>query len=138
MAAGYSHKSLTEKLGIKPSSSVILLNHPEDYGHLLFPLPESCSVFDELQEQADLIQFFTKSKDELEKMFPKLKNYLKPTASLWISWPKGSSKVKTDLNESIVQKIGLENGLVDVKVIAVDETWSGLKFVFRLKDRSKN
>lgn len=135
MAAGYSHRTLTQKLGIKPNSSVIILNAPDEYGHLLFPFPEGCSIFDELKEKADLIQYFTKSTAEIESVFPKLKSHLNQDGSLWISWPKGSSKMKTDVNETIIQKLGLENGLVDVKVIAVDKTWSGLKFVFRVKDR---
>lgn len=83
----------------------------------------------------DLIQYFTTQQKKLKQSFPKLKEKLAIDGSLWISWPKQSSKVPTDLNENDVMHIGLEYGLVDVKVIAVDETWSGLKFVYRLKDR---
>ncbi len=82
----------------------------------------------------EFIQFFTKSKRELENMFPRLKVKLAQKGMLWISWPEGSSKVESDLNENLVIEIGLKNGLVDVKVAAIDETWSGLKFVYRLKD----
>jgi hypothetical protein len=71
----------------------------------------------------------------LNEAFPKLKKSLDLAGTLWISWPKGASKVKTDLNENVVREIGLSNGLVDVKVCAVDEVWSGLKFMYRLKDR---
>lgn len=83
----------------------------------------------------DFIQYFVTSKDLLEHTFPILKKQLKANGALWVSWPKKSAKKETDLIENDVMKIGLENGLVDVKVIAIDETWSGLKFVYRLKDR---
>jgi hypothetical protein len=96
--AGYSKRTLSEKLGIK----------------------------------AGMIHYYTDSKSDLEKQFPALKKLLAADGTLWISWPKGKT---TDLNGNIVRDIGLKNGLVDVKVIAVDEIWSGLKFVYRLKDR---
>jgi hypothetical protein len=83
----------------------------------------------------DFIQFFSSRRSHLDEQFPKLKASLSPSGMLWVSWPKGSSGVPTDLTENVVRDIGLTNGLVDVKVCAVDETWSGLKFVFRLKDR---
>ena len=83
----------------------------------------------------DLVQFFTTERTELEAQFPSLKQAIAYDGSLWISWPKKASKVKTDLNENVIREIGLDNGLVDVKVCAVDEIWSGLKFVFRVEDR---
>jgi hypothetical protein len=83
----------------------------------------------------DFVQFFTKERAELEAEFPALKQAIASNGSLWISWPKKASKVATDLNENIVREVGLAHGLVDVKVCAVDEIWSGLKFVFRVKDR---
>ena len=82
-----------------------------------------------------MIHYYTDTKSDLEKQFPSLKKLLAPDATLWISWPKAASGKQTDLNENIVRDIGLKYGLVDVKVIAVDEIWSGLKFVYRLKDR---
>lgn len=140
MATGYSTKTLTQKLDIKQGHVVILLHAPEEYGHQLFPIPADCSIYDELIEPADIIQFFTHDQDELKKEFPKLKAKLKQTGSLWISWPKKTVKSKvsaqSNLNENMIREIGLENGLVDVKVIAVDEIWSGLKFVYRITDRS--
>jgi hypothetical protein len=78
-----------------------------------------------------------KEKSALEGSFPKLKQALAPDGALWISWPKGASKVPTDVNENVARGIGLRHGLVDVKVCAVDDVWSGLKFVYRLKDRPK-
>ena len=153
--AGYSTKPLPQKLGIKAGFKVSFLNQPEDYGHLLFPFPDNCSIFDTLAEDSDFIQFFTENKKDLETVFPRLKKSLKKDGALWISWPKKSSKKSRrpelvsvshgmpkpvrhdtdDLNENIIREVGLKNGLVDVKVAAIDEKWSGLKFVYRLEDR---
>jgi len=112
MPAGYSKKSLVDKLGIKDGFTIAIVGSPENYAATLGSLPSG-----------------------LESHFPKLKAALSPRGMLWVSWPKGSSGVLTDLTENVVREIGLRNGLVDIKVCAVDETWSGLKFVFRLKDR---
>lgn len=133
--AGYSKKTLAEKLGIKNTDNAVILNAPSGYTKIL-NLPQSTQLLNILTKSA-FIQYFTKSKEELEALFPKLKSNLTQNGILWISWPKGNSKVKTDLNETQVQKIGLINGLVDVKVVAIDEVWSGLKFVYRLKDRKE-
>ena len=83
----------------------------------------------------DLIHCFVKNKRQAVNTIPALKHKISPRGALWVSWPKGSSGVSTDLNENVLREIGLKTGLVDVKVCAVDETWSGLKFVYRLKDR---
>lgn len=133
--AGYSKRSLVDKLGIKPGNRVYLGNAPDHYMSLLGPLPAEARVLKSLSPPCDFIQFFVKEKDKLESSFPKLKNALASNGTLWISWPKGASKVQTDMNENIARDIGLRNGLVDVKVCAVDDVWSGLKFVYRLKDR---
>lgn len=135
MSTGYSRKPLIEKLGIREGSRIIILNPPEDYNKTLGKLPKGVSVVETPNGSLDFIQIFTKRKEELESKFPILKKELSQEGALWISWPKGSSKVETDLNENIVREIGLKNGLVDTKISAIDETWSGLKFVFRLKDR---
>jgi len=102
---------------------------------LLGELPQGAILEDKLSKNAAFIHYFTKEKSSLSSDFLKLKKALLPDGALWISWPKGASKVPTDLNENIIRKLGLRSGLVDVKVAAIDETWSGLKFVFRLKDR---
>lgn len=133
---GYSKRSLVEKLGIKPSTTVTFINHPPGYEKTLGALPQGVMIRLLEEGQFDFIQAFIKEHEELKTLFPILKNHLKMSGMLWISWPKGGSKVKTDLNENSIREIGLHNGLVDVKVIAVDETWSGLKFVYRLKDRT--
>jgi len=133
--AGYSKTPTWKKLGIKEGMRVIHLHAPENYPQLLGKLPRGAVLEDKLRKSASFIHYFTKDKSGLSTDFLKLKEALVPDGTLWISWPKGASKVPTDLNENIVRDIGLRGGLVDVKVAAVDEIWSGLKFVYRLKDR---
>ena len=133
--AGYSKRSLVDKLGIKPSYRVYIGNAPAGYDKTLGELPLKATATKSLKGPCDFIQFFTTEKSVLDTTFPKLKKNLDVAGTLWFSWPKGASKVKTDLNENVVREIGLRNGLVDVKVCAVDEVWSGLKFMYRLKDR---
>jgi hypothetical protein len=135
MTAGYSGKSLVQKLGIKPGWRLIFVHAPENYDSLLGALPEGVAVQKRLTGEFNFIQFFTTEHAELEDTFPKLKTALKPDGMLWISWPKKAARIPTDLDENIIRDTGLQIGLVDVKVIAVDEKWSGLKFVYRLKDR---
>jgi hypothetical protein len=126
--AGYSGKPLKDKLGIKPDAAVCIVKAPKGY-------IASLGVANGRKGPYDFVQLFTMSTSELRKFFPVMKKRMKETGMLWISWPKGASGVKTDLNENVVREIGLANGLVDVKVAAVDDTWSGLKFVYRLADR---
>ncbi len=135
--AGYSNRPLQEKLGIHPSAKVLFLNAPDNYRTLLGDLPPGIRVVEKLESGLDFIHFFTKSRAELEERFPELKQALDFNGMLWVSWPKRASKVGTDLNDNIVREIGLAGGLVDVKVSAIDQIWSGLKFVYRLQDRPK-
>ena len=138
--SGYSGTPLLKKLGLKPGGQrACFLNAPEDYPKTLGPLPAGIRLTQRLAKAKwlDFIHYFTKERKQLEKAFPKLKAALDWDGILWISWPKGASKIPTDLNENIVREIGLDAGLVDVKVAAVDEVWSGLKFVHRLKDRPR-
>ena len=135
IAVGYSGKPLVEKLGMKPGMRVFLINPPDHYSTLLGSFPDGASMAKSLKGPLDLIHLFTSSTKDLDKQFARAKKQLAYNGALWVSWPKGSSGVKTDLNENVVREIGLEQGLVDVKICAVDETWSGLKFVYRLKDR---
>jgi hypothetical protein len=134
--AGYSGKPLAQKLGIKPGQRLIILNAPDDYAATLGTLPEGIQAISRLDGQFDFIQFFTTDRTELEDRFPELKNALYPAGMLWISWPKKAARIPTDLHEDIIRNTGLANGLVDVKVCAVDNRWSGLKFVYRVKDRA--
>ena len=135
MPAGYSKRSLVDKLGIKDGFSIAILGAPKDYAATLGKLPSGVTQDDKLNGPLDFIQFFASKRSHLEEHFPKLKAALSSGGMLWVSWPKASSGVPTDLNENLVREIGLRNGLVDVKVCAVDEVWSGLKFVYRIKDR---
>ncbi len=135
---GYSLRSLCEKLGIysvKTPGEIALLSAPLSYLPLLQPLPSNLTIIHSIQSNLPFIQLFTTNKEQLEEIFPKLKAALLPSGILWVSWLKQSSSLPTDLNENIIRDIGLRNGLVDVKVIAIDKDWSGLKFVYRLKDR---
>jgi len=133
--SGYSKTPLVQKLGIKPGFHLAILNAPAGYERVLVDLPAGITQSAELGHGLDFVQFFCRERAQLEQRFPELKAALKPAGMLWISWPKGTSKVPTNLNENIIREIGLENGLVDVKVAAVDDDWSGLKFIYRLKDR---
>lgn len=127
--AGYSEKTLKEKLGLREGFSSVALHAPSSY------IRETGIINHSLSSNHDFVHFFTTDKSELVEEFPRLKKAMKLNGALWISWPKGSSKVETDLNENRIRDIGLENGVVDVKVAAIDNIWSGLKFVIRLKDR---
>ncbi len=133
--AGYSSRSLADKLGLKPGMNVYFADAPPSVMKLI-KLPEDVTVLRALlREPADFIHCFSTRKRELTKQFPLFKTALADDGLLWISWPKRAAKMETDLDENIIREIGLANGLVDVKVIAVDEVWSALKFVYRLKDR---
>ena len=135
--AGYSKTPLTKKLGIKTGMTIQFVNPPDNILELLAPIPDGVNIFD-AQESGDALAYvhiFTKDSAELELALPALKASLKKDGMLWISWPKKASKVPTDLDGGKVRELGLASGLVDVKVCAVDEIWSGHKFVYRVKDR---
>jgi hypothetical protein len=134
--AGYSGRVLGDMLGIEEGYRVAVLGAQPHYTTSLGKLPPQVSLGKKVQGEKDFLYFFTTSRRELEQRFPALKSCLAQDGMLWISWPKGSSGVATDLSENVVREIGLRIGLVDVKVCAVDETWSGLKFVYRAKDRT--
>lgn len=110
-------------------------NHPATFLKDLGPMPEGAQHTTVLSGKANVVVCFTERKAELKKNFPSLADKLVPDGMLWISWPKKASGMATDLTEDVVREIGLGSGLVDVKVCAIDETWSGLKFVIRTKDR---
>jgi hypothetical protein len=132
---GYSGTPLPKKLGIKDGFHVRLIEAPSDVVAELKPSLEKCKLARDPKAPLDFAMLFTKSAASLKKEFTQLGKNLAPAGMLWISWPKKSSGVPTDLNENIVREVGLAAGLVDVKVCAVTEVWSGLKFVRRLKDR---
>ena len=135
--AGYSGTPLIKKLGIKPDFCVAFINAPDDFVKQL-ELPVTVKVKSIARsDDFDLIHVFVKGQQNLANAFAQYSRRIKPNGMFWISWPKKSSAVPTDLNENVVRDIGLAAGLVDVKVCAVDDVWSGLKFVYRLADRAK-
>jgi hypothetical protein len=133
--AGYSSTPLAKKLGIKEGSRIALVNAPKHFQSELGSLPEKAEIVKRLTSSLDIILFFVITERTLAREFSRLAEKLVANGMIWIAWPKKSSGVTTDLTFNNVQRIGLDAGLVDVKICAVDETWSGLKFVYRLKDR---
>ncbi len=133
--AGYSGTPLPRKLGIKPEARLGLVGAPDGFDQVLGELPPGVSVRRRLQGSLDVIIAFFVARSELERRLPACKNALTPAGGLWVAWPKRSSGVATDLGEGAVRELGLATGLVDNKVCAIDATWSGLRFVYRLADR---
>ena len=127
--AGYSGTPLPRKLGIKPDHRVLVLGAPEGFAL------DDVSVRTTARGKADVIVSFHDRRAELARRMPKLRALMEPAAGLWIAWPKRASKLPTDLTEDVVRELALANTLVDNKVCAIDETWSGLRLVIRLRDR---
>jgi hypothetical protein len=134
---GYSGTPLPRKLGIKTGFRICLVNAPADVRGELREAMSACEVMSEARGPLDFVMLFTKSRAVLSGEFSRLAKELSTTGMLWVSWPKKSSGVVTDVDENVVREIGLLAGLVDVKVCAVTEVWSGLKFVRRVSDRKK-
>lgn len=130
---GYSGTPLIKKLGIKPGARLQFVLEPKNFAGLLGELPPGSRSVS--RGTLDFAMLFVKSQSDLKRGFARLRDRLEPGGMLWVAWPKKTSGVATDLVEGVVRSFGLESGLVDVKVCAVDNTWSGLKFVRRLKDR---
>ena len=136
MTAGYSGTPLPTKLGIKPGHRVLLLSAPEHFeSGTLGELPDGVKVGYAARGKADVIVSFHTERADLAARMPKLRAAMEPAAGLWIAWPKRASKVPTDLTEDVVRELALANTLVDNKVAALDEKWSGLRLVIRLRDR---
>lgn len=136
MTAGYSGTPLVKKLGVKHSNRIALLNAPADYLDLLGDLPADVSVDRELAAaKYDLVQAFYVRRADYEADFPRLKAAINKGGMIWISWYKKAAKMPTDITEDIVREVALAGGLVDVKVAAIDAQWSGLKLVYRTRDR---
>ena len=132
--AGYSGTPLPRKLGIKPGHRVLLLGAPE--GFELGELPDGVRLVRTARGPADVIVAFYDRRAALARKMPALRDLMEPAAGLWIAWPKRASGVPTDLTEDVVRELALENRLVDNKVCAIDETWSGLRLAIRIADRS--
>jgi len=133
--AGYSITPLAKKLGIKSGFNISLINTPDYYFSLFTDMPDDITLAGNENFKHDFIHFFTQLKGEYLANLPLLKQQLKPDGMIWVSWPKKSSKVITDITEDIIRNYALQIGLVDIKVCAVDEVWSGLKLVIPVKDR---
>jgi len=133
--SGYSGTPLSDKLGIKSGFVIRLINHPDYYFDLFSHLPGDLKISVDKKIKKDLIHYFSSTSAQLKKDIPFLRKEIVENGIIWISWPKKASKIQTDVDENLVRQVALENGLVDVKVCAVDDTWSALKLVIPLKDR---
>ena len=135
MMAGYSGTPLVKKLGIKPGDRIYVENGPDRYLKMLEPLPDGVSFVRRLTARVNMIHLFTKEANTVQA---KLKDYMHKIVAdgmIWVSWPKKAAKIPTDVTEDVIRKVALPLGLVDTKVCAVDEIWSGLKLVIRLENR---
>jgi len=137
--AGYSGTPLLQKLGLRPGARFGLVNAPADFGRTLGALPPGVvpKPVSAGKTQFDVIVCFAPKMADVTRRMPGLKARLDPAGGLWMAWPKRASGLPTDVSENAVRALGLAAGLVDNKVCAIDETWSGLRFVFRLADRPK-
>jgi hypothetical protein len=138
MSTGYSGTPLAKKLGIKDSSVVVPIGAPTDYQQWLAPLPESVQFKQKATATTELVHLFVTERAVLAKTLATLRKTLKSDAVVWVSWPKKSSGVETDIVEDIIRAVALPLGFVDIKVCAVSDVWSGLKLVVRKKLRSKS
>lgn len=135
--AGYSSKGLIAKLGIKAGQTILFINPPGSYSADLGPLPDNVTLKKDLEGGFHVIQFFTKHRAELQEKLPFLKASLVDKGMIWVSWPKKASGVETDVTEDVIREVALAQGLVDVKVCAVNDVWSGLKLVVRQEKTAK-
>lgn len=133
---GYSGTPLVKKLGIKAGAEIYVAGGPDDYLKLIEPLPDGVKTVARLSKDTDIVHFFSSRKAELAKALSTYRVKLKPTAVVWVSWPKKSAQVPTDITEDTVRELALPLGFVDIKVCAVTEVWSGLKLVVRKELRN--
>ena len=129
--AGYSGTPLAKKLGIKPGFRIAVLNGPGDYAQLLAPMPDGVTLVARVSNRVDLVHLFAASRKQLDAALRRCRHAIRPAAAIWVSWPKKSSGVAGDVNGDTVREIALPMGLVDIKVCAVTDVWSGLKLVIR-------
>ncbi|TMQ34984.1 MAG: DUF3052 family protein [Planctomycetota bacterium] len=134
---GYSGTPLAKKLGIKPGFHIFVDNGPADYVRLLEPLPDDVSLVPRPARNLDMIHLFTKQARELEAKLPKYMQTIVSNGMIWVSWPKKAAKIETDVTEDVVRDLALPLGLVDTKVCAVDDVWSGLRLVIRVELRKQ-
>lgn len=130
-SAGYSGKSLAGKLGIKTGTRIVAIGAPAEYANWLGLLPDGVVFNEQADGSADLVHLFVTARAELERQLSELRAALRADAAVWVSWPKKSSKVPTDITEDTIRLVALPTGWVDIKVCAVTDIWSGLKLVVR-------
>lgn len=135
MTAGYSGTPLAKKLGIKEDFAVLGINAPDNYAELLGPLPQGVDIRTNPRSNLDIIHLFTNSRDELLRTLAECVRLIKQNGAIWVSWYKKAAKLPTEITEDTVREAAFPLGLVDVKVCAVDEKWSGLKLVIRKENR---
>jgi ABC-type lipoprotein release transport system permease subunit len=133
--SGYSGTPLAKKLGIKEGFKIQLVKQPENYFELFTDFPQNVEISNSDLHDYDFIHIFSKDIQEADGFLLKMKNKIKPNGMIWISWPKKSSGLNTNLSGNEVRSLGLSHGLVDIKVCAVNNIWSGLKFVIPVKKR---
>ncbi len=133
--AGYSGTPLARKLGIKEGCRLAAVHAPSNYRAMIAPVPPAVRIVSRFDDSADLAHVFTEKRGDLARFLAAAVGVMRRDASIWVSWPKKASKVPTDITEDTIREIALPLGLVDVKVCAVDETWSGLKLVLRRENR---
>ncbi len=136
VSAGYSGTPLVRKLGVKPGMRVHYVAAPDDFGELLGDLPAGVRVLARPARDLDLVMLFVTERAQLERRLAGLHDKLRQDGMVWVAWPKRASKVPTDMTEDVVRDVALPRGLVDVKVCAIDDTWSGLKLVVRKELRT--
>ena len=134
--SGYSGTPLAKKLGIKAGHRLRTSNAPHNYAKLIDPLPDDVTISTRLSKDIDIWHFFSNSADELDVALPRMMRGIRQNGMIWVSWPKKASRVPSDITEDTVRELALPLGLVDIKVCAVDEVWSGLKLVIRKELRS--
>ncbi len=133
--AGYSGTPLVKKIGIKENHRVLLLGAPDGFGQTLGELPKGVKIIKSAAAPINVVVGFAKTRSDVAARFSSTMDHLDTAGMIWIGWPKKASKIVTELDENVVREIGLARGLVDIKVCAIDEVWSGLKFVIRKENR---
>ena len=132
---GYSGKPVAQKLGIKPGTTIRTRNAPDAYRRMLGPLPADVVFSDRARSPVDVVHLFVTSRKDLERQLRTSRKEIRQEGAIWVSWPKKSSGVATDVTEDVIREVALPLGLVDIKVCAIDEVWSGLKLVIRRENR---
>ena len=134
-SAGYSGTPLAKKLGIVEGSRILTVQAPDDYAQMLAPLPTNIVFEGKITSLTDIVHVFSYRKTDLKAALETLRNAIKPSAAVWVSWPKKTSKMPTDITDNVIREVALPLGFVDIKVCAVSDVWSGLKLVIRKEHR---